>query len=199
MAGFDTDVIRLAHAIGNAYRADPTNQQLAHLKIIAGDAVGTNLILGQGNGPDAAIAKNYPEDMARLIFSAFANPEEWSFEKVPPDQQPSFFNDWFNIYATSLQNTSTSFPGDHAMLTYDAVRVISDATMLVHGPLTGDAIRQALTLIGKGNIPAFQGVSGLIAFDGQGNPMNKVVVILEVDLIDSKAEVVLKEVLGNFR
>jgi ABC-type branched-subunit amino acid transport system substrate-binding protein/transcriptional regulator with XRE-family HTH domain len=198
MAGFDVDAIRLAHAIGNASREDPQNTQLANLKVLSGDAVATSLMLGQGNGPDAAIARNFPQDMQRLIFSTFAHPNEWNFAKVPTDQQPTFFSNWARTYC-SIDNcyNSTYSLDENAMLTYDALKVFATAASLVHSPLTGSSVRQALASLGQEHIPAFQGVSGLIQFDSQGNPVSKVVVLLGIQDIDGSNSFVLQGMSGT--
>ena len=68
LAGIDTDAVRLAHALALAIDANPGNLTLARLKILGGDAIDTGLILGQGDGPDAAIARNFPQDIQRLFM-----------------------------------------------------------------------------------------------------------------------------------
>ena len=200
-AGFDLDAVRLAHALGNASRANPNDSYLAHLKILAGDGVDTGLILGQGDGPDAAIAKNFPEDMRRLSFTAFGHPDEWTFLHLPQKQEPGFFHDWTNTYQnSSIPANDAPDPGNDAILTYDAVRVVTDAATLVHGSLSGQAVRNALASLGRGNIPPYQGVSGRILFDAQGNPIDKAVVVLDVEASGSNGPNVIKllQVAGKF-
>jgi ABC-type branched-subunit amino acid transport system substrate-binding protein/transcriptional regulator with XRE-family HTH domain len=197
MAGFDDDAIRLAHALGNASRAAPQDMLLANLKVLSGDAVATSLVLGRGDGQDATIAKNFPQDMQRLVFSAFAYPDEWNFEKVPIDQQPPFFADWSRTYCSTASCENSTFSLDQcAMLTYDALQIFVRASTLVHGPLSGDTMRRALLSLGKGNIPTFRGVSGLVEFDNQGNPISKIVVILRVEETNGSNKFVLKMVSG---
>jgi ABC-type branched-subunit amino acid transport system substrate-binding protein/transcriptional regulator with XRE-family HTH domain len=197
MAGFDADAIRLAHALGNQFRANPTNSLLAHLQIMGGDAIATNMLLGQGNGPDAKIATSFPQDMHRLIFSSFAHPDEWAFEKVPVSKWPVLFSDWTATYSgLSARGTPVASLSDHAILTYDALQLIIKATTLVHGPLTGDALRNALVSFGKG--AAFQGASGRIAFDDKGNPVDKALVLLAVENVNGNNVLKLNEVIGPF-
>ncbi len=145
--------------------------QLANLKIIGGDGFDSNLLQGQGGGPDATLAANFPQDMQRLTFTAFAHPDEWTFLNVPQNQRPTFFANWSNTYqkAPPLAENAPP-PGTDAILTYDAVQVIVKAATLVSTPLTGQALRNALASLGHGKVPAFQGVSGRITFDNQGNP-----------------------------
>lgn len=201
LAGFDVDAVRLAHALGDAARKDPGNTILEHLKVMSGDAVATGLPLGQGGGPDAQIARQFPKDMQRLIFSSFAHPDEWAFEHIPSGQWPVFFSDWFNTYKNIALDATSSFqPGSHAILTYDAVELVLRAVNLTPPtvPVTGDAIRKALVSLGRGKIPPFQGVSGLISFDDQGDPVNKAFVLLDIENIGGQNTIVLKQVVGLF-
>ena len=199
LAGFDVDGVRLAHALGNASRAEPASTLLANLKILGGDGLDTNLLLGQGSGPEAMIALNFQQDMRRLIFSAFADPKEWTLLGIPQNQQPAFFADWANTYQNPAGGANSAPLGNDAMLTNDAVQVIVKAATLVQSPLTSQAVRDALTSLGQGNIPAFQGVSGRIVFNKDGNPIDKAVVVLSVQLIGDANAIELVEVAGKFR
>jgi ABC-type branched-subunit amino acid transport system substrate-binding protein len=199
IAGLDVDAVRLAHALGNASRLNPGSTYLADLKILGGDAIDTGLLLGQGNGPDAALARGFPQDMQRLIFTAFGHPAEWSFLKVPKGQQPPFFTDWSATYqSSSVENINAPAPGNDAILTYDALGVVLDAASLVKGALTGQAIRDALASLGQGTTPAYQGISGRILFDNQGNPIDKAVVVLQVKGGSKGNQIVLLKVAGTF-
>jgi ABC-type branched-subunit amino acid transport system substrate-binding protein len=199
MAGFDVDAVRLAVAVGNAYRANPTSNTLKNLKILGGDGLDTGLVLGQGIGPDAALAAKYPQDMQRLIFSAFGDPDEWAFLQIPSNQRPSFFSDWKNTYQSSTVTAPAPPPGNDAILTYDAVGVVIDAASLVHGSLTGQAIRDTLASLGTGKVPTFQGVSGQIHFGSDGNPIDKAVVVLQVTDVNGSNQIQLLQVVGKFR
>ena len=198
MAGFDADAVRLAVAVGNAYRANPTSDYLKSLKILGGDGLDTGLVLGQGNGPDAALALKYPQDMQRLIFTAFGNPNEWAFLKITQNHWPTFFSDWATMYQSSTVTAPAPAPGNDAILTYDAVGVIINAASLVHSSLTGQAIRDALASLGTGKIPTFQGVSGQIHFGTDGNPIDKAFVVLEVANVNGSNQIVLLGVAGKF-
>jgi ABC-type branched-subunit amino acid transport system substrate-binding protein len=200
LAGFDTDGIRLAHAIGNLARANPANQQLARLKIVGGDALDSVLVLGIGNNEDAATAHNYPEDMRRMLFSTFADFNEWNFQNIPQEKQPSFFANWIATYQSSAMSSNAPTPHYSGLMIYDAVGIYVQAVRLVKGPtITGDAIRDALNSFGKGNIPAYQGVSGRIAFDSRGDPVDKALVILTVQQGKNGNEIVIKQIAGAFR
>lgn len=195
IAGLDVDAVRLAVAVGNAYRANPT-PYLGSLRILGGDAVDTGLLLGQVNGPDAQLALQFPQDVQRLIFTAFGHPDEWSFLKIPQNQQPSFLGDWSKTYQSS--SVTAPAPGNDAILTYDAFCVIVRASSLVHGSLTGQAIRDALASLGTGTLPPYQGVSGQIHFDANGNPVDKAIVVLQVEDRNGANQIVLLQVAGKF-
>jgi ABC-type branched-subunit amino acid transport system substrate-binding protein/serine/threonine protein kinase len=198
IAGLDVDAVRLAVAVGNAYRANPISTYLKNLRILGGDAVDTGLLLGQGNGPDAQLAVKFPQDIQRLIFTAFGHPDEWTFRKVPQSQQPSFFVDWVNMYQSSTVTAPAPDPGNDAMLTYDAFGVIIKAASLVNGTVTGRSVRDALASLGTGKIPAFQGVSGRILFDSNGNPIEKAIVVLEVKNNNGVNQIALLQIAGKF-
>ena len=192
LAGYDIDGIRLAHALGESARAHPTSSFLANLKILGGDALDSDLLLGLGNGPEATIAAAFPQDMQRLIFSAFAHPDEWNFFRVPQKQQPVLFADWTRLYR------NTTVPRTPVIMAYDALQIIMQATRLVSAPLTGQTLRDALASLGHGNVPAFQGVSGRISFDSQGNPINKALVVLDVEQKNGQNMIVLHQIAGKF-
>ncbi len=199
LAGSDIDGIRLAHAIGEFARTNPTNTSLANLKILSGNALDANLLLGQGDGPDAAIATNFPQDMQRLIFTAFAHPDEWTFLRVPQNQRPPLFTDWSNTYQNAPPLAENApLPGSDAILTYDAVQVIIKAATFVPNSLTGQSVRDALASLGHGNVPAFQGASGSISFDNQGNPRNKALAVLDIENSNGQNMIVLHQVAGKF-
>ena len=199
LAGFDTDGIRLAHALGNLARANPANQQLARIKIVGGDALDSVLLLGIGNNEDAAIARNFPDDMRRMLFSTFADFNEWTFQNIPQDKQPSFFADWIATYQSSATSSSAPTPHYNGLMIYDAVGIYVQAAKLVKGPtITGDAIRDALNSLGKGGVPYYQGVSGRIAFDNNGDPVDKALVILTVQEGKKGNEIAIKQIAGTF-
>ncbi len=106
LAGEDADAIRLAHAVGETSRANPASMFLANLKIMGGDALGSSILLGKGTSSDAAISASFPQDMQRLIFATFAHPDEWTFLKVPQNQQPALFADWSATYENAPPGAS---------------------------------------------------------------------------------------------
>ena len=199
IAGFDVDAVRLAHAVGNVSRVNFLYPQLAQLHVLGGDALATNFLLGQGGGPDAQLATAYPLDMRRLIFSAFGHPDEWTFNGVPKNKQPTFFADWIATYQSSSDPAlNAPVAGNNAILTTDALNVFIQAASTIKGTITGEKIRSALLALGHGDVPAYQGVSGRIFFDTQGNPVDKALVVLSV-APDNKGvnTIILTQVVGK--
>jgi ABC-type branched-subunit amino acid transport system substrate-binding protein/transcriptional regulator with XRE-family HTH domain len=199
LAGLDVDAVRLAHALGNVTRTNPASATLNKLLILGGDALDTRLLLGYGSGPDAALAQQFPQDMRRLHFTSFGHVDQWTFLHIPSSQQPSFLQDWSRMYeASSIVSDNAPPPECNVLLTYDALQVVVHAAQQIHGPLTGQAVRDAVTQLGKGNVPAYQGVSGRIQFDRNGDPVDKALVVLAVEERAGKNAVVLQQVLGKF-
>ena len=137
--------------------------------------------------------------MERLIFTAFGHADEWSFLKVAKNRQPQFFTDWSGTYQSSSVGTETApGPGNDAILTNDAIGVIIKAASLVKGPITGQAIRDALASLGQGNLPAYQGISGRILFDSAGNPIDKAIVVLQDQDGSNGDQIALVKIAGTF-
>lgn len=122
----------------------------------------------------------------RLIFTAFASPDEWQYFRLAA-QEPSFFQDYAQTFAqkrvASDQASGDSIPNGDAILAYDALRVLLHADQSAFAakkaPVTGQDLQQALTHITDKQ--AFQGVSGRITFGQNGDPQEKTVVLLQVD------------------
>ncbi|HEX7735415.1 MAG TPA: ABC transporter substrate-binding protein, partial [Ktedonobacteraceae bacterium] len=176
LPGFDVDGIRLAHALGLAEQTFGWSAYLAKLKILGGDGLDTSLILGNGTDADALLAQNFPQDMQRLIFTSFADQSEWS-----ATTPPAFMTTWESLYGVvSASNPNPPVPINTAIMVGDAFGVIAYALEHMNGSITGQSLREELAAIGQGNLPAYSGLSGLITFGSNGNPVNKSVVLLEV-------------------
>jgi ABC-type branched-subunit amino acid transport system substrate-binding protein len=200
LAGFNVDAVRLAHAAGELARANPFDLPLGQLKVVGGDAVDSGLLLGQGNSVDATIAHNFPQDMRRLMFTTFADFNEWNFLKIAQKQQPAFFSDWRSTYQGNMVGNNAPDPQYNALMVYDDVSLYTYAASLTQGSVSGDAIRKVLLTLGKGNVPSYQGVSGRIMFDNQGNPVDKAVVILTLQQdANGNNAIVIQQVVGTFR
>ncbi len=185
LPGVDQDAIRLASAIGRAAAVYPYAQHatyMANLKVLSGDAVDTSLILGQGDGPDAQLAQGFPQDMQRLVFTSFADPQEWSGQ--PASRQPALFAEWNKVYGgTTPANPHGLVPAltSDALLTNDAFGVIAYALQSMPvSSFSGAALRDALAAIGTGNVQSYQGVTGPIEFGDSGNPIGKPILLLGV-------------------
>lgn len=212
LAGSDVDAIRLAHAVGNASRANPANTLLAGLKILGGSSLALNmgLLLGQcgggdeleeggGSCADAMLASSYPQDMQRLSFISLGDPQEWDALHLPAIKRPPFFTDWVGVFQNSVVAAQNALPPDqNVMLTYDALQIIVRAAQTVQGPLAGQPIRDALTSLGAGITPVFQGVSGRILFDAQGNPIDKAMAVMNVESVGGSNVIKLRQIAGTF-
>ncbi|BCL81592.1 hypothetical protein ccbrp13_40570 [Ktedonobacteria bacterium brp13] len=200
VAGYDIDAVRLATALGQLISQHPGNPKYANIKILGGDALYTNLLLGNGSGSDAALAANNPQYMQRIYLTSFSQYNEWQISGVA---EPAFLSDWAHYYHASITASQNALPPTpDAILTNDAVGVIVDAANLSPNnttALTGDIIKNNLNKIGKGKIPAYQGVSGRILFDSSGNPVNKAIVLLHVGASGNGNSIQLLGITGTYK
>ncbi len=211
LAGSDVDAIRLAHAVGVAFRNHPTNPVLASLKILGGNMLSLDmgLLLGQcrdgagetcSNPADASLAGLYPQDMQRLSFISLGDSQEWNALHLPVVMLPPFFTDWVGIYQNSVAaDENAPSPDQDVMLTYDALQIIARAAQSIQGSLAGQPIHDALTSLGEGTTPVFQGVSGRILFDAQGNPVDKAIAVLYIQASGGANVIKLREITGTFQ
>lgn len=198
LAGYNVDAVRLAHAIGEIARNNPTNTSLSKLKVIGGDAVDSGLLLGQGSSADATLALNFPQDMRRLTFTTFADSNEWQTLNIPQSQWPAFLPDWKSTYQSALGNNAPD-PSYKGLMIYDATNLYIHTAALIHGSITGDGICKALMTLGTANVPAYQGVSGRILFNANHDPVDKALVLLSVQNGKNGNEIDIQQVLGTFR
>lgn len=172
LSGYDDDAVRLAHAVGQYANIFPF---FTNMKILGGSNIDTGLILGEGIGPDAALASANPQDMLHLVFTSFANQAERT------QSQPVFFTNWQKLYGAAPANAQQpEQPTNPAIMTDDAFGVIGYSMRWVNGPVTGESLRVALDSIGKEATAPYQGLSGPISFDNDGNPHDKAALIMEV-------------------
>ncbi|WP_084659138.1 protein kinase domain-containing protein [Thermogemmatispora onikobensis] len=165
-AGYASDITPLLTYL-------PTTGTFARLPVLGGDA----LYQPQGYG-------NAKQVFTRLHFTSFAYPDEWSYLGRP---QPPFFRDYARLYSGNGQHSGYGYTRAdfNTILAYDATETLLEAyrRALDSGgnqqSLTGSKLRQALTTIsGSG---AIQGLSGQISFASNGDPVDKAVVVLNVD------------------
>lgn len=150
----------------------PTSGPFANLQVMGGDAL---YELG-GYTPNALITWN------RLHFTSFTDPDVWDVLDHGA-QKPAFFSNYQNDFDPAQTHTANAYgwdlPDSDAMLSYDATLALLTAAKNTGKaqPTTADEV-QALAQI-NGAHP-FQGISGQIGFDQQGDALNKAVVILNV-------------------
>ena len=138
----------------------------ANVPILGGDAL---YELG-GYGQSAKVG------FTHLKFTSFFYPDVWA---ILGQKSPQPFSDYANVYGAGGQTGYgyTRIDSD-AALSYDATSAIlnayNKATSSTGGTITPDQLRTGLTKV------SFQGISGYIAFDNNGDPVNKVVYLLNV-------------------
>lgn len=200
VAGYDVDAVRLATALGQLISQNPGDPKYANIKILGGDALDTNLLLGNGSGADAALAANNPTYMQRIYLTAFTDYNEWQISGIA---KPAFLSDWAQYYQASITASQNAQPPTpDAILVNDAIGVIADAANLSPNnttALTGNIIKNNLNQIGTGKIPAYQGVSGRILFDSSGNPVNKAIVLLHVEASSNGNSIKLLGIAGTYK
>ena len=121
-----------------------------------------------------------------LHFTAFAYPDEWDILR-PGDSKPPFFLEYPAAFDDKSHHDSpygfTRADGD-VMLSYDATVALLNGSTAVLSPsgkttITPKDLQKGLQDISGKN--GFQGISGQIAFDVHGDPVNKALVVLYVD------------------
>ena len=141
-------------------------------------------------GGDALYELNYPSSaraaFSRLRFTTFAYPDQWDVLGVGT-RKPAFFSEYAAAFDPDRQHTGSPYgytrSDNDAILSYDAlVALLKGCNIALSAgqkTITPENLRQALARINGPN--AFQGVSGQIAFDADGDPIDKAIVILYVD------------------
>nr|BBH93771.1 hypothetical protein KTA_19700 [Thermogemmatispora argillosa] len=165
-AGYASDITPLLKYL-------PTTGPFAHLPVLGGDA------LYQPQGYSAV-----RQAFTRLHFTSFAYPDEWSYLGR---SQPAFFSDYSRLYSGNGQHSGYGYTRAdfNTILAYDATETLLEGCRraLASGSnqqtLTGDKLRQALTTISGSR--SIQGISGQISFASNGDPIDKAVVVLNVD------------------
>ncbi len=159
----------------------PTQGPFAQIKVVGGD--GLYSINGYSNDP--TVRKNFH----RLCFSSFAYADTWGY--LGAKTQPAFFTDYPTFfdpyqqhgpgtYGYSRADGEVILASDAVMVMLTAYQRVVSAKQSVGGTatVTPRELRDALAAITDTN--AVQGVTGRIAFSSNGDPVNKVVVMLAV-------------------
>ena len=130
-----------------------------------------------------------------LKFTAFFYPDVWSILNLNNSSlKPKFFTEY--PAAFSANGTKTGYGYDRAdsdaTLSYDGIVALLTAYNIASpsgGQITPGQLQQALTKT------SFQGASGYVQFDANGDPVNKSIVVLRVD---SQGHVILDKQIGAF-
>ena len=168
-AGYATDVSTILTNL-------PNYTQFPNLRVMGGDA-----LYNLSGYPSSARA-----GFNRLRFTSFAYPDEWKVAGLG-GREPTFFTAYPAAFDPNHLHVGNPYgytrPNNDVILSYDAMLALFKGCQIAFTggktSITADVLQQALTQInGK---QAIQGVSGRIAFDAKGDPLDKSVVILEVD------------------
>ncbi len=157
----------------------------SNLEVLGGDALYElgGYQTGTGNG------------FNRLRFTAFFYPDIWgNLGLNNASQKPKFFTEYATAF--SANGTKTGYGYDRAdsdaALSYDGTVALLSAYNIAApngGQVTLDQMQQALTKT------SFQGTSGQIRFDSNGDPVNKSIVVLRVD---AQGHIMLDKQIGTF-
>lgn len=125
------------------------------------------------------VARSY---LGHLHFTANAYPDEWDNLGLSA-QKPAFFADYKLFYDPQNTHSKNPYgfdrPDAPTMLSYDIISVLlyaSKLTLAAKSSFVGSDLAQTLKGITGKN--AFQGISGVISFGRDGNPVNKATAIL---------------------
>lgn len=135
-----------------------------------------------------------------LRLTAFAYPDEWEVLGYR-DQKPDFFNKYPIYFDPERRHTGSPYgytrAANDVILSYDAALAMFNGVnnaLKSGNELTPEAVREGLSLITGDQ--AIQGVSGQIAFDQNGDPIDKAIVLLRVS---SEGHIQMdKDILGKF-
>jgi len=126
---------------------------------------------------------------ARFVFTGFFYPDQAGLVSSPTarqviDAMTARYSAIFHRAGTPLGGYGSSRVTAGSALSYDALRVIARALEVVSratgGQPTRQRVRDALAAIGNGS-PPYQGATGRIAFDKNGDPMNKALLVMRLD------------------
>jgi ABC-type branched-subunit amino acid transport system substrate-binding protein len=168
------DMVTALKALPSVNATDANGLRLSRVKIVMGSA-GYELT-------------EYPEALTnhdRLIFSSPAFPDTWGI--LSPGPKPSFFEDYkntFNPNGSRKKGSPYGFsrPNAFVMLSYDAMMTLLEGCRNALGQvwrqLGPDELAQGLRQITVSQ-PVY-GVTGRIAFAANGDPVDKLVMVLRV-------------------
>jgi hypothetical protein len=182
IAGTDLDVAYLARAVAQVWPA-----YLPAPHILAGSPADTPALLGAGTSPAAQVVRGQAAAMAAVNVVALADMGEWTAAGVPEGAQPSLATDYTGQFGPAAAPGGLGGPDVTAVLAYDAARLLGRAVTAATQGTTLPAPKAVLAVL-AGARPgrAFQGVSGAIAFQGSGAPINKALALLALTPVSGK-------------
>jgi serine/threonine protein kinase/ABC-type branched-subunit amino acid transport system substrate-binding protein len=161
----------------------PTSGPFANIQVLGGEALYEDYHSGTHGG------------LQRLHFTASAYSDEWDVLNLSA-KKPLFFTEYQQDFNPNKQGVIYIHPNTAAMLSYDATLalLIGSSTALAGGKknISPSDLQQGLTKISGSH--AIQGVSGQVSFGSDGDPVNKVVVLL---YLDSNGNVRMESVEGT--
>lgn len=155
----------------------PTSGRFANLQVIGGDA-----LYGNGSYP-----RNASNGFNRLHFPAVAIPNEWDALGLGT-KKPLFFTEYGQDFDPRMLHKGNPFgytSADNVVIfSYDATLALLTGSKIVLGGgkkgLTSTELQQGLLKLTGSQ--AIQGTSGQISFGADGNPIDKAVVVLKLNL-----------------
>ncbi len=130
---------------------------------------------------------------AHLKFTAFFYPDVWGILNLNNSPlKPKFFDEYPAAFGASGSGYGYNREDSDSTLSYDATVALLTAYNIAApsgGQITPEQLRLALTKI------SFQGASGQVKFDANGDPINKSIVILRVD---AQGRIGLEKQIGTF-
>jgi len=179
----DPDLIYFAsksldvNILRNSLKKVPTTQfpKASTLPIMGGDA------FYQLGGYNSETFK----ELSNFYFTAYAYPDEWNALRKPPPYP--FFQDYANAFDPGHKHPgiySYSRAHSEAILSYDAMQVLLDASrkvLLASRKTSMRGIELRSVLLQTSPDQPFAGMSGRIAFKPNGDPEDKVIIVLQVD------------------
>jgi len=151
--------------------------------ILGGDA------LYQLGGYDAQSKAGF----THLKFSAFFYPDTWGIIGLNNSPlKPKFFDEYTAAFSGTGKGYGYDRADSDAALSYDGMLALLNGYNIAApsgGNITLDQLRIGLTKT------SFQGASGQVKFDSNGDPVDKPIVILQVD---SQGRIGLQSQFGKF-
>ncbi len=155
-------------------KAIPPTAEYANLKVLTG-VEGYELVQP---------GMTFPDRYTRMLMSSSAFPDEWVI--LAPGQEPPFFKDYIAAYDPYDQHLKDPYTYRRAnaetMMGYDALFLflVANKNAIQQGKQnpTGDDIQKALAQINGAQ--SFQGITGVISFGADHDPINRLHFVLHV-------------------